>query len=735
MKDKIFGVLQRVGRSFMLPIALLPVAGILLGLGSVFTNETTLSTYHLTAVFGEGTFMYGLNQIFNAVGSAVFNNLAVLFAVGVAIGMAKKEKEVAALAGLIGYIVMNTSINAMMQIMGQIDASGNRLDSATILEGSITTTLGITSLQMGVFGGIIVGLGAAALHNKFYKIKLPNAISFFGGSRFVPIITTITYTFVGILMYFVWPYVGLGINALGTAMSHSGYLGTLGFGIIKRALIPFGLHHVFYLPFWQTAVGGTEVIDGVEYLGGQNIFFAELAHSSEISHFSVDACRYFSGEFIFMIFGLPGAALAMYQTAYPEKKKAAGGLLLSAALASMLTGITEPIEFSFLFVAPLLFGVQVLLAGSCYMVAQMAGIAVGVTFSGGLLDLLFFGILQGNAKTSWLRIIPLGIIYFFLYFIIFRTLILKMNFHTPGREEDDAETKLYSKADYNAKKNGDGAAAAALPAGSQNSLSAQINRGLGGKANISDVDACATRLRVTVKKPELVNDALLKSTGAAGVVHKGTGVQVIYGPQVAVIKSELEDYLETAPNEEINTLEEASGDAGAAKAEEKPKKRMKLVKVVKISSPLTGVAHDLSETPDEAFAGRMMGDGAMVVPSKDDPVVYAPEDGEVSLVFDTKHAIGLTTDSGVELLIHVGVDTVKLNGQGFTPLVETGQRVKKGEPMLKLDLDFLEKNAPSIATPVMDTEMDDTKKIRLLTNGPVKAGEELFAIDYYEEEK
>ncbi len=359
----------------------------------------------------------------------------------------------------------------------------------------------------------------------------------------------------------------------------------------------------------------------------------------------------------------------------------------------------------------------------------------GVTFSGGLLDLLFFGILQGNAKTSWLRIIPLGIIYFFLYFIIFRTLILKMNFHTPGREEDDAETKLYSKADYNAKKNGDGAAAAALPAGSQNSLSAQINRGLGGKANISDVDACATRLRVTVKKPELVNDALLKSTGAAGVVHKGTGVQVIYGPQVAVIKSELEDYLETAPNEEINTLEEVSGDAGAAKAEEKPKKRMKLVKVVKISSPLTGVAHDLSETPDEAFAGRMMGDGAMVVPSKDDPVVYAPEDGEVSLVFDTKHAIGLTTDSGVELLIHVGVDTVKLNGQGFTPLVETGQRVKKGEPMLKLDLDFLEKNAPSIATPVMDTEMDDTKKIRLLTNGPVKAGEELFAIDYYEEEK
>ena len=569
--------------------------------------------------------------------------------------------------------------------------------------------------------------------NRFYKIQLPNAISFFGGSRFVPIISTIVYTFVGILLYFVWPPISVGINALGGAVQASGYLGTFLFGVIKRALIPFGLHHVFYMPFWQTAVGGTEVIDGVTYYGGQNIFFAELAHSSEITHFSANACRYFSGEFIFMIFGLPGAALAMYQTAKPNKKKQAGGLLLSAALASMLTGITEPIEFSFLFAAPELFLVQVLLAGSCYMVAHILNIAVGVTFSGGLLDLLFFGILQGNAKTSWLLILPCGVVYFFLYYFIFKYLIKKHNFKTPGREDDDEDTHMHSKAEYLASKGkGDSKTGAAAASGG---ISETIANALGGKANLSDVDACATRLRVTVKKPELVNDALLKSTGAAGIVHKGQGIQVIYGPNVAVIKSNLEDYLDNAPDVEVNTNEAApEAPAEAPKEEAKPEKKKKLVKVVKISSPMNGTAMPLSEMPDEGFAQGMMGLGAAVVPA--DGTVYAPEDGEISLVFDTKHAIGITTDSGVELLIHVGVDTVALKGQGFTPLVNTGDTVKKGQPIMKIDLDFLKSHAPSVATPILDTEADDeNKKYRLLTNGPVKAGEELFAIDYYEDEE
>ena len=429
MKDKIFGVLQRVGRSFMLPIAILPVAGLLLGIGSSFTNATTIETYGLTKLLGDGTVLHALLVIMNKVGSAVFDNLPLIFAVGVAIGMAKKEKEVSALSAVIAYFVMNTAINAMLTITGQILDDGSIAES--VLEGTITSVCGIQSLQMGVFGGIIVGLGVAALHNRFYRIQLPSALSFFGGTRFVPIISTIVYMFVGILLYFAWPVVQNGIYALGSLVTGSGYVGTLIFGLIKRALIPFGLHHVFYMPFWQTAVGGTMEVAGQMVQGGQNIFFAQLADSANIAHFSADATRYFSGEFIFMIFGLPGAALAMYQCAKPEKKKAAGGLLLSAALACMATGITEPLEFSFLFVAPALFAVQVVLAGSAYMIAHMLNIAVGLTFSGGFLDFFLFGILQGNEKTSWMRIIPVGIIYFCLYYFIFKFMIKKFDFKTP----------------------------------------------------------------------------------------------------------------------------------------------------------------------------------------------------------------------------------------------------------------------------------------------------------------
>ena len=719
MKDKIFSVLQRVGRSFMLPIAILPVAGLLLGIGSSFTNATTIETYHLTSILGEGTVLNALLMIMNKVGSAVFDNLPLIFAVGVAIGMAKKEKEVSALSAVIAYFVMNTAINAMLTITGQILDNGEIAES--VLEGTITSVCGIQSLQMGVFGGIIVGLGVAALHNKFYRIQLPNALSFFGGTRFVPIISTLVYMFVGILLYFVWPVVQNGIYALGGLVTGSGYVGTLIFGLIKRALIPFGLHHVFYMPFWQTAVGGTMEVAGQMVQGGQNIFFAQLADSANIAHFSADATRYFSGEFIFMIFGLPGAALAMYQCAKPEKKKAAGGLLLSAALACMATGITEPLEFSFLFVAPALFAVQVVLAGSAYMIAHMLNVAVGLTFSGGLLDFFLFGILQGNAKTSWMRVIPVGIIYFFLYYFIFKFMIRKFNFKTPGREDDDTETKLYTKADVNARRE----AAQAETVTSDDATSEAITRGLGGKKNISDVDCCATRLRCTVKDASRVNDGILKATGASGVVHKGQGVQVIYGPNVTVIKSNLEDYLETAPDTYAETEDTEAVQDTAVQTQEA--EEQKVVEGIVISSPITGVAADLSTAPDEAFAQKMMGDGAVVTP--EDPFVRAPEDGEVAFVFDTKHAIGFITDSGISLLIHVGIDTVKLNGGGFEALVESGQTVKKGDPMLKLDLEYLKANAPSVTSPVLCTELEDNQRIHLLHEGQIKAGEPLFEIE------
>ena len=542
MKDKIFGVLQRVGRSFMLPIAVLPVAGLLLGIGSSFTNETTIATYGLQSILGNGTMLHALLVIISKAGNVIFDNLPIIFAVGVAIGMAKAEKEVAALSAMISFFVMHASINAVLVVSGKILADGSIADN--VLDGTIASVCGIQSLQMGVFGGIIVGLGVAALHNRYHKIVLPSALSFFGGSRFVPIISTVVYVGVGILMYFIWPAVQNGIFALGGLVTGTGYFGTLVFGIIKRALIPFGLHHVFYMPFWQTAVGGTMMVDGNLVQGGQNIFFAQLA-STDVTHFSADATRYFSGEFIFMIFGLPGAALAMYRCAKPEKKKAAGGLLLSAALACMFTGITEPLEFSFLFVAPALFAVQVILAGSAYMIAHVLNIAVGLTFSGGILDLFIFGILQGNAKTSWMRIIPVGIIYFLLYYFIFSFLIKKYDFKTPGREDDDEETKLYTKADVNARNtaNSRQSETDGKQGGTDDEKSAAIARGLGGKKNITSVDCCATRLRCSIENPELVDEKLLKATGAVGVVKRGQGIQVIYGPQVTVIKSNLEAYL------------------------------------------------------------------------------------------------------------------------------------------------------------------------------------------------
>ena len=757
MKDKIFGVLQRVGRSFMLPIAILPVAGLLLGIGSSFTNETTIATYGLQKILGSGTLLNSLLIIMNKVGSAVFDNLPLIFAVGVAIGMAKKEKEVAALSALIAYFVMNVAISAMLLINNEITADGQI--AADVLEGTITSVCGIQSLQMGVFGGIIVGLGVAALHNRFHKIVLPNALSFFGGSRFVPIISTIVYMFVGILMYFVWPVVQNGIYALGGLVTGSGYIGTLIFGIIKRALIPFGLHHVFYMPFWQTAVGGTMEVAGQMVQGGQNIFFAQLADSANVAHFSADATRYFSGEFIFMIFGLPGAALAMYRCAKPEKKKAAGGLLLSAALACMFTGITEPLEFSFLFVVPALFVVQVILAGAAYMIAHILNIAVGLTFSGGFLDLFLFGILQGNAKTSWLRIIPVGIIYFILYYVIFTFMIKKFDFKTPGREDDDTETKLYTKADVNARKEA-GKAAGAAATTSSDPVSELITRGLGGKKNIVDVDCCATRLRITVAEPERVRDELLKQTDSRGIVKKGQGVQVIYGPHVTVIKAKLEEYLETAPNEFADeaqgTQNNAVAEAGNSAAENAngqnstavqnqstgtdnagntaqtsvPVKEEKIRKTAIIYSPVDGIAADLSTAPDEGFAGKMMGDGAVVTPTEG--TVYAPADGEVEFIFDTKHAIGFQTDSGIPMLLHMGIDTVKLEGKGFEILVTEGQKVKKGEPMMKLDLEFLSANAPSITSPILDTEPEDNQRIRLLANGEIKAGEPLFAVETLE---
>ncbi|MGN0578482.1 MAG: glucose PTS transporter subunit IIA [Ruminiclostridium sp.] len=705
MKDKIFGVLQRVGRSFMLPIALLPVAGLFLGIGSSFTNTTTLSAYHLTGIIHEGGLLFTVLEVMRETGSAVFDNLPLLFAMGVAIGMAKKEKEVAALSGAVAYLIMNTAISAMITAKGGVETMG---------ANTTTTTLGITTLQMGVFGGIIVGLGVAALHNRFYKIQLPQVLSFFGGTRFVPIICSIVYLGVGILLFFVWPLVQSAIAALGQLVLKSGYIGTWIYGIIERALIPFGLHHVFYMPFWQTELGGSMAVDGVVVQGAQNIFFAQLA-SGSAEPFSLAATRFMTGKFPFMIFGLPAAALAMYRTAKPEKKKAVGGLLLSAALTSAITGITEPLEFSFLFAAPLMYGVHCVLAGLSYMLMHLLGVTVGMTFSGGIIDLTLFGILQGNDKTNWLWIIGVGLIYAVIYYFVFYFMITKLNLKTPGREET-AETKLYTRKDMEQRKKGEKQEKDRV----SDTTSALIVLGLGGRRNISDIDCCATRLRVTVKDGALVREEKLKESGASGVIRKGDGVQVIYGPRVSVIKSDLEDYLETGI-EEISEVEEKPPKAELPeKAEKKPSGTIELF------SPLSGTVLPLENVPDEAFSGKVLGEGAAVEPAEGR--LYSPCDGRVETVFDTRHAINLVSAEGVEILLHIGIDTVKLGGKFFEAHVTDGQEIRKGDLLISFDIEEIRKAGFKTITPIIVCNSEDYGLIEAVKSGEIKAGDGIIRI-------
>ena len=708
-KGKIFEVLQRVGRSFMLPIAILPVAGLFLGIGGSFTNTTMLETYNLMGVLGPGTFANSILTVMNDAGSIVFSNLPILFAMGVAIGMAKAEKAVAALAGALAFFIMHASIGAMITVHGGAD---------NMLAGSVATTVGINSLQMGVFGGIIVGLGVAYLHNKFYKIELPQSLSFFSGTKFVPIISSVVYLIVGIIMFYIWPTVQAGINGVGEVVRISGYFGTWVYGFMERLLIPFGLHHVFYLPFWQTSVGGTMEVGGKMIEGAQNIFFAQLADPST-THFSVEATRFMSGKFPLMIFGLPGAALAMYKTAKPEKKKIVGGLLFSAALTSILTGITEPLEFTFLFVAPFLYLIHCIFAGLAYMLMHILQVGVGMTFSGGLIDLTLFGILPGNGRTNWLMIPLVGIGYFIVYYFLFSFLIKKFNLKTPGREDDDnAEVKLYTKADVNAKKgevqSGD------KSANSDDDLSMAIVHGLGGKSNIESVDCCITRLRCTVADSNLVRDDVLKATGAAGVVKAGAGVQVIYGPRVTLIKSNLEEYLERS------NVDDAYGDMlaagqidGAAKLEEENKVDLG-ESSMEILSPANGDLLDLSEVPDDVFSQKLMGEGFAVESADGD--IYAPVSGEIGMIFPTKHAIIIATEDGIEVLIHMGIDTVKMDGRGFELFCEMGQKVKAGDKLAHMDKAVFQAEGYPTVTPVIFTNLDASKKIDIV-EGQVKAGD------------
>lgn len=705
MKKHLFSLLQRIGQSFMLPIALLPIAGIFLGIGSSLTNTNMLAAYHLKGLMGPGTAPYILFSLLNSAGSIIFDNLPILFAVGVAIGMARSEKATAALSSIVAFFVMHSTIGSLITYTGR---------SHSFLTGATSEIVGITSLQMGVFGGIIVGLGVAALHNRFYKIELPKVFSFFGGTHFIPIISAITYVGIGILMFYIWPPIQILINDAGKLVLMSGYGGTFVYGLLERALIPFGLHHVFYMPFWQTAVGGRELVNGQLIEGAQNMFFAELA-SPDTSHFSVAATRFMSGKFPLMMFGLPGAALAMYTCARPENKKAVGSLLLSAAISSAVTGITEPLEFAFLFVAPPLYVIHCAFAGLSYMLMHMLNVGIGMTFSGGFLDFFLFGILQGNTKTSWLHVIPVGILYFIVYFIVFRVMILKFNYQTPGHEKDNA-----------------------APVNNADNKSQQILDGLGGLENISDLSCCATRLRVTLHRPSKLNKEKLLATGAAAVVANGDGVQVVYGPEVTVIHARLQDYIaqiipassSTADNSAAVPTTSAEVSNPAVSAEAKDSDNLSVADAITdiVYAPCNGTVIPLKEINDGVFSEGYIGEGLAIEPV--DGSFYAPFDCSVAMVFDTHHAIALHTANDTELILHVGLDTVKLNGQHLEVFVQEGQKIQKGDLILRADLEGIQSAGCRTVTPVVITGAGGAESVELLKTGPVHIGDAVLKVHY-----
>lgn len=677
-QNRFFILLQKLGKSFMLPIAVLPVAGLLLGIGSSFTNAVTLANLGLSETLGPGSVGYSIFSIMSGVGSAIFDNLPLIFAIGVAIGMVDNQKETAALAAALSYLVMNITINKILIIRGLIDSEGNIISN--MADGMITQSLGITTLQVGVFGGIVVGIGVSMLHNRFHGIQLPDFLAFFGGDRFVPIVSVFTYIFVGALFSFIWPSIQNIIVFLGGYVAKGGVVGAFLFDFIKRLLIPFGLHHVFYLPFWQTALGGSAVVGGVEYVGAQNILFAQLADPST-AHISRNVAMYFTGAYPIMIFGLPAACLAMYKNARDENKKAVKSLMFSAAVTSILTGITEPVEFPIIFASPALYFVNSVLYGLSNVILYLLNITIGSTFSNGLTDLILLGVLPGNSKTSWVLLIPVCIGFFLLYYFIFDFSIRTFNIKTPGREEYKTDIKV----------NAIGANASDL-----------IISGLGGRDNIVTFDCCATRLRVEVKDPRKISESELRNTGSLGIFRKDTAIQVVYGPGVNLVKEKLVKYLQTDNNESIL-----------------------------VRTPLVGKYVKLEDVPDEAFASGSVGKGVAVDPENEN--VYAPADGRVTFITKTKHAIGFRCNNGISLLIHLGIDTVNLEGKGFETLVKEGEAVRLGTPLIKMDLEYLRNNAKSMICPVIVTDLDEDRIVEIVADENIEYNESVMRISINQE--
>lgn len=654
MFKKLFGQLQRIGKALMLPVAILPAAGLLLAIGTAMQGE---SLQHYLPFIQNGG-IQSVAEMMTGAGGIIFDNLPMIFAMGVAIGLASGD-GVAAIAAFVGYLVMNKTMGAFLHV-----SPDNVNDAAS----GYASVLGIPTLQTGVFGGIIIGALAAWCYNKFYNISLPSYLGFFAGKRFVPIMMATTSFILAFPMAWIWPSIQTGLNAFSEGLldSNTG-LAVFLFGFIKRLLIPFGLHHIFHAPFWFE-FGAWKNAAGEMIHGDQRIFIEQIREGSKLT-----AGKFMQGEFPVMMFGLPAAALAIYHTAKPENKKVVAGLMGSAALTSFLTGITEPLEFSFLFVAPVLFFVHAILDGLSFLILYLLNVHLGYTFSGGFIDYVLLGVLPN--KTQWWLVIPVGVVYAFIYYFVFRFLILKFKYKTPGREDKQAQFTNSSASE----------------------LPFNVLKAMGGEENIKHLDACITRLRVEVKEKGKVDVAGLKALGASGVLEVGNNMQAIFGPKSDQIKHDMSLIMKgeiTKPQETTVTEEESEEVVHIERASE-----------VNIYAPGNGQVIPLSEVPDQVFAQKMMGDGVGFIPA--DGKIVAPFDGTVKTIFPTKHAIGLESDQDLELLIHIGIDTVKLNGEGFESFVETDDRVHKGQVLMQIDLDYITAHAPSTVTPLIITNLED----------------------------
>ncbi|WP_058305654.1 glucose-specific PTS transporter subunit IIBC [Gracilibacillus massiliensis] len=674
--SNLFGTLQKVGKALMLPVALLPAAGILLAFGTSFAQDQWVEKFPW---FGNDV-VQKILEVMAEAGGIVFDNLPLLFAVGVAIGLAKGD-GVAGLAAIIGYLIMNVTMGVFGDITQEMTS-----------EPAYESVLGIPTLGTGVFGGIIVGILAAFMYNRYFNIELPQFLGFFAGKRFVPIITAFTSLILGIVMYLVWPFAQDGLNAVSHLMLETNRtISTFIFGVIERALIPFGLHHIFYSPFWFEFGSYTNAA-GELVRGDQAIFFEQLKDGVDF-----DAGNFMTGKFPFMMFGLPAAALAIYHTARPEKKKVVGGIMFSAALTSFLTGITEPLEFSFLFVAPLLFAIHTIFAGLSFMTMYLLDVKIGMTFSGGLIDFILFGIMPN--RTDWWWVIIVGLILAVIYYFGFRFAIQKFNLATPGREDEAEDSEDDGEVDDRPY---------------------EILSAMGGQENITNLDACITRLRVSVDDKNKVDKKRLKQLGASGVMEVGNNIQAIYGPVSDTIRGQMQDIIDgKTPTKKADTKEvdqEADSNESVAVAD------------LEFVSPMQGEVMPLSEVPDQVFSQKMMGDGFAIKPT--DGEIVSPVDGKILNIFPTKHAIGMVAENGTEILIHIGIDTVNLKGEGFTAKVAEGDQIKKGQALMQVDLDYISKNAPSTVTPIIFTNLEEGQSIQLNASGNInKEDKNIFQIN------